>query len=91
ANLVVGLLEGVGDADLSPTYLLVENLGSDPVSGIFDLMPEGTAVTLDTTVYSLTYMGGVGGNDIMLIPEPATLVLFGLGGLIAAARRPRKK
>jgi len=90
ASLIVDLL-GIGDADLSPTYLLVENLGSDPVSGIFDSMPEGTPVTLDTTTYYLTYVGGVGGNDIMLIPEPATLVLLGLGGLIAVARRPRSK
>jgi hypothetical protein len=86
ANLIVDLL-GIGDADLSPTYLLVENLGDNPVNGIFDGMPEGTGVTLDTTVYNLTYVGGVGGNDIMLIPEPATLFLFGLGGLVALRRR----
>ncbi|UCG57702.1 MAG: PEP-CTERM sorting domain-containing protein [Phycisphaerales bacterium] len=86
ATLIVDLL-GIGDADLSPTYLLVENLGDNPVNGIFDGMPEGTGVTLDTTVYNLTYVGGVGGNDIMLIPEPATLLLFGLGGLVAFRRR----
>lgn len=89
AALVVDLI-GIGDGDLVPEYLLVDNTGSDPVDGIFDSMPEGTVVTLDTTAYYLTYMGGTG-NDIMLVPEPATVALLGLGGLIAAVRRRRKK
>ena len=89
ASLIVDLI-GIGDGDLVPEYLLVDNTGDDPVEGIFDGMPEGTTLTLDTTPYYLTYVGGTG-NDIMLVPEPATVVLLGLGGLIATVRRPRKK
>ena len=89
AGLIVDLI-GIGDGDLVPEYLLVDNTGDDPVEGIFDGMPEGTTLTLDTTPYYLTYVGGTG-NDIMLVPEPATVVLLGLGGLIATVRRPRKK
>jgi len=89
AGLIVDLI-GIGDGDLVPEYLLVDNTGDDPVEGIFDGMPEGTTLTLDTTPYYLTYVGGTG-NDIMLVPEPATVALLGLGGLIATVRRPRKK
>ncbi len=49
---------------------------------------EGALVTLQygagTYLYNLTYTGSV-----VLIPEPATLVLLGIGGLIAARRRKK--
>jgi len=63
---------------------------------------EGAPVSVGGRNYELTYMydavnnvkGGVRNgtyNDIaLLIPEPATIALFGLG-LLAAVRRPRRK
>jgi hypothetical protein len=67
------------------------------VEGTFDTVngnpaPQGTEVVLSyggtDYLYTLTYSGSVA---LVWVPEPATLVLFGLGGLIAALRRPRKK
>ena len=67
------------------------------IEGIFDTMngadaAEGAPLTLSfggsDYLYTLTYADGVA---LQWVPEPATLVLFGLGSLIAAARRPRCK
>ncbi len=53
---------------------------------------EGALVTLDfggtDYYYSLTYADGVA---LQWVPEPSMLALFGLGSLIAVARRPRKE
>jgi hypothetical protein len=88
ANLVVSLLA----APPSGVILLVENTNTGAVSGTFDTLnggsaAEGASVVLGGNTYTLTYQGGVGGNDIVLIPEPATMVLLGLGSLIAIRRR----
>ena len=92
AALVVSLLA----APPSGEILLVENTSTGPVQGIFDSLNggsaiEGASVVLGSNTYTLTYMGGIGGNDIVLIPEPATMVLLGLGGLIVVKRQRSKK
>jgi hypothetical protein len=97
-NSTTALVLSLINAPPSGNILLVENIGTAAVSGIFDSLDggsaaEGAAVTLSyggtDYLYTLTYAGGVGGNDIMLIPEPATLLLFGLGSLIAIRRRKK--
>ena len=68
------------------------------IEGTFDTVnaapaPEGAEVVMSyggtDYIYALTYAGSV--ELQWVIPEPATLVLLGLGGLIAVVRRPRKK
>lgn len=95
AALVLSLI----GAPPAGSILLVDNQGTAAVGGLFDSLnggsaAEGAAVALtygaNTYNYTLTYVGGTG-NDIMLIPEPATLALLGFGGLIAAARRSRSR
>lgn len=100
ANLVVSLVDVPPIGDI----LLVENQSTGDVVGAFDTVNgipavEGAAVALSfggtDYHYQLTYKsaGGADGlaNDIMLIPEPATLALLGLGSLIAAIRRHRSR
>jgi len=48
---------------------------------------EGDLIQLGSNIYTLTYAGGADGMDlVLLIPEPATIALLGLG-LVAIRRR----
>ena len=96
AALVVTVASAVGKP--APIIELVQNTGTAAVVGVFDTLNGGSAaerrwVTLNLFYhYMLTYKydieGGKywGGNDIVLIPEPATIALLSLG-LFAIRRK----
>jgi len=94
ANLNVIMVQSYLGEDI----VLVENTGTSAVSGMFDLINgvaagEGAVIVLGASAdYTLTYQydastgAHTGGNDIALIPEPATIALLSLG-LIAIRRK----
>lgn len=91
AALVLSLI------DAPPVEQDILLIDSTDVVGAFDTVnsapaPEGALVVVGYDgidyYYTLTYAGSV---ELQWVPEPATLVFFGLGGLIAAIRRPRSK
>jgi len=91
ARLVVDDTLGAPAADV----VLIENTSANAVSGDFDTINGGISriVSLGGNTFFLSYTyvagGDAVGNDIalVLIPEPATIVLLAIGGLIAAKRR----
>ena len=96
ADLVLDLFSA---PTLGEGFDIVTNDGTDPISGLFSNGPWVYAA-FDGTWYrfSIDYAfnadGGVMGNDIRLtsvpVPEPATWILMGLGGLVLAGARSRR-
>lgn len=89
ANLIVtktGALPG-------GNIILINNTGTSGITGAFDNIAWGSIIALGGVDYTLTntYIGGLDGlaNDVaLLIPEPATITLLGLG--LFALRRSKK-
>jgi hypothetical protein len=86
ANLIINSTGTAPTANI----VLVENTGSTAVAGAFDNAAEGAIFNVGGVNMTLTYKYAAGsdsvGNDIALIvPEPITLALLGLGFL--AVRR----
>jgi len=61
-------------------FLLISNDGSDAVQGTFSGLPEAAFLTAGDRLFQITYQGGSGSNDVMLlaVPEPSTWALIGM-------------
>jgi hypothetical protein len=69
--------------------VIVNNQGSDAISGIFNGLPQGATVTLGSQAYSISYTGG-DGNDVVLtalaaVPTMSGMTLGALGALMTIA------
>ena len=47
-------------------FVILVNDGTDPISGTFAGLPNGTAFTVGGTSFLISYAGGDGGNDVVL-------------------------
>src|SRR5262249_3547832 len=57
-----------------PHVVIIDNDGSDPVTGTFPLLPEGAAIPVGSQTFHITYVGG-DGNDVELIAPDAPPVI----------------
>jgi len=96
-DLQVNLLNGF-DASGNNTFYLLLNDGTDPISGTFAGLAEGSDVVLNGHDYTISYTAngdsGSIGNDVALVasvPEPTAMFsLLGGVGLIAGRRCRRR-
>jgi ribosomal 50S subunit-recycling heat shock protein len=59
------ILSSTGTATKGATFTLIDNDGTDTVSGVFAGLSEGAEILVGTTKYSISYKGG-DGNDVEL-------------------------
>lgn len=59
-SLLNGFSPGIGSA-----FTLISNDGIDPVTGTFTGLPEGATLTVGSTTFKISYVGG-DGNDVTL-------------------------
>jgi autotransporter-associated beta strand protein len=88
-NLILGFTPAFGD-----TFKVVDFMSSGTLSGTFGGLSEGSHFTVSGQQFSITYLGGVSGHDVVLtaIPEPSTTVLLfaGFAGAAAFVLRRRR-
>ncbi|AWM39736.1 Extracellular serine protease precursor [Gemmata obscuriglobus] len=73
-SLSIGYAPTVGT-----TFALINNDGSDAVSGTFAGLAEGATITSGSATYAISYVGG-DGNDVVLTLVSRTGTWTGLGG-----------
>ena len=89
---------GAGQADLVMTdiqpagvpsgpVVLIENTSLQATEGFFSGLPEGAQVPVGPHSYTITYEGGSGGNDVILLPpappQPGIQLELPDGGILA--------
>jgi fibronectin-binding autotransporter adhesin len=64
-------------------FTIINDAGSDAVTGTFNGLPEGALFRMDGSYFTISYQGG-DGNDVVLttaVPEPGIWMLLALGGV----------
>lgn len=67
------------------SFILIDNDGTDPVTGYFEGLPEGSTFGLKGKIFTISYHGGTG-NDVVItvtsggLPPPA-ITSFVIGGI----------
>jgi autotransporter-associated beta strand protein len=73
-NLQLGFTPSAGDV-----FTIISNDGTDPISGRFNGLTEGSTVTIYSQPFRISYVGG-DGNDVTLTAIARTETWTGLGG-----------
>jgi len=87
-SVEVSALAGFTDLNLpNGGWTVIGPFGPGPFAGSFGVGPTGVPYAQGLGVHVIQAAGGLTTGDIHMIPEPATLALFGVGLAGLAARR----
>ena len=70
----LGYVPAVGDS-----FVIINNDGSDAVSGVFNGLAEGSTFNIGNVEFSITYAGGSNSNDVVLTVVGVTYTWTGQG------------
>src|SRR4030095_810754 len=102
-NSILALQPGAFDpVDFVDQFTIILNNGTNPVTGTFQGLPNGTSFLVGAQIWQISYFDDAstpgfelaGGNDVTLlaVPEPASLAsLIGGIGVLLGAQRFRKR
>jgi autotransporter-associated beta strand protein len=68
-DIALGFTPGPNDS-----FIVINNLGSAPIAGTFNGLPEGGSLVVGQTEFRITYTGGSGSNDVVLASVSAPTV-----------------
>jgi uncharacterized repeat protein (TIGR01451 family) len=74
-NVTLGFTPTFGDA-----FTIIDNDGSDPVTGTFAGLPEGATFTVGASLFQVTYQGGTGNDVVLTTIDAASPALVGTPG-----------
>jgi autotransporter-associated beta strand protein len=80
-------------AEPGMAFVILDNDGSDAISGNFNSLPEGAAFAADGQTFNISYLGG-SGNDVVLtavVPEPKVWTLVATGALLVLATSAQRR
>ncbi len=73
------------------SFIIIDNDGADAIVGTFNGLVEGAHFNLsyNSNNYDtiISYVGGTGNDVVLTVPEPASMAMLGLGGLLLLRRR----
>jgi fibronectin-binding autotransporter adhesin len=89
-NATLSLALGFSPANGSQ-FVIINNDGTDPASGTFNNLGEGSTINAGGQTFVISYAGG-DGNDVVLtaVPEPATWALLLSASAVFAVSRKRR-
>jgi hypothetical protein len=77
-------LIGSGPPAVGSTFTLVKNNGNDPITGVFNGLPEGKVFSVAqgsfSETFQITYQGGDGNDVVLVVEDPNNSVLLGTTG-----------